>query len=150
MLLKMIPEAISAAWDQISYHIERALPEEEKHVMNNLLEMFLTNQAMCWISYDKDDKSQNFIMTTIPVYNGITGQKNLLIYNITNSSSIDFKTSNRMWLEGFVALKKYMKANGYSRLLSYFDDENHRSLQIAKRFGAAIKYYIEIDVTQGD
>ena len=150
MLLKMVPEAISAAWDQISYHIERALPEDERTdtTLNNLLEMFLTGQATCWVSYNKDDKNQNFIMTLVPVYNGISGTKNLLIYNITNSSSIDMKTSNRMWLEGFVALKKYMKDKGFTKLVSYFDKENYRSLRMAERFGADVKYYIEIDMTR--
>jgi len=146
VLLKMVPEAVSAAWDQISYHIERALPEGESNdsVLNNLLEMFMLGQADCWVSYDESDKRPNFLMTTVPIHNGITGEKNLLIYNVTNNNKVDLKTSNRMWLEGLVALRKYMKANGFTKLVSYFDEDNHRSLQIVRRFGGAVKYYIEI------
>ena len=153
MLLKMIPEAISAAWDQISYHIERALPEGEKTpaTMNNLLEMLLVGQAHCWTSYDAEDNNKvNFIGVTVPIYNGITGEKNLLLYNVTNSVNMDLKTSNRLWLEGLQAFKKYSRANGYSKLVSYFDDDNNRSLRLSRRLGADIKYYIEVDMTTGD
>ena len=149
MLIKMIPEAISAAWDQISYHIERALPEGEKteRTMNNLLEMLLVGQADCWTSYDAEDNNKvNFIGVTVPIYNGITGEKNLLLYNVTNTDHMDLKTSNRLWFEGLQAFQKYMKANGFSKLVSYFDDKNNRAFRLAKRFGAEIKYYIELGV----
>jgi len=150
VLIKMIPEAISAAWDQISYHIERALPDGEKteKTMNNLLEMLLVDQAHCWASYDSEDNNKvNFIGVTVPIYNGITGEKNLLLYNVTNSDDMmNLKTSNRLWLEGFQAFGKYMKANGFSKLVSYFDESNNRSFRLAKRFGAEIKYYIELGV----
>lgn len=153
MLLKMIPEAISAAWDQISYHIERALPEGEKTdwTMNNLLEMLLLGQADCWTSYDAEDNNKvNFIGVTVPIYNGITGEKNLLLYNVTNSVNMDLKTSNRLWLEGVQAFKKYAQANGYKKLVSYFEEDNHRSLRLVRRLGADVKYYMELDMTAGD
>ena len=149
MLLKMIPEAVSATWDQISYQVERAMPEGEKteRTMNNLLEMILLGQADCWTSYDSQDGNKvNFIGITVPIYNGITGEKNLLLYNVTNTDHMDLKTSNRLWLEGLQAFRKYMKANGFSKLVSYFDTDNHRSLRLVKRFGAEIKYYIELGV----
>ena len=149
MLLKMIPEAISAAWDQISYQVERAMPEGEKTetTMNNLLEMLLLGQADCWTSYDsEDDNKVNFVGITVPIYNGITGEKNLLLYNVTNSINMDLKTSNRLWLEGVQAFKKYAKANGFSKLVSYFETDNHRSLRLVKRLGAEVKYYIELDM----
>ena len=149
MLLKMIPEAVSATWDQISYQVERAMPEGEKteRTMNNLLEMILLGQADCWTSYDaEDDNKVNFIGITVPIYNGITGEKNLLLYNVTNTDHMDLKTSNRLWLEGLQAFRKYMKANGFSKLVSYFDTDNNRSLRLVKRFGAEIKYYIELGV----
>jgi len=145
----MVPEAISAAWDQISYHIERALPDSERteSTINNLLEMMLLGQADCWAVYDaEDDNRVCFVVVTVPIFNGITGEKNLLLYNVTNSDSVDMKTSNRMWVEGLQALQKFMKANGFSKLVSYFPDENHRSFKLAKRFGADIRYYIEIGV----
>jgi len=146
----MVPEAISRTWEQISYHIERALPEGENNnqTLNNLLEMFLTGHADCWVSYDEKDKQPNFLVTTVPIYNGITGEKNLLLYNVTNSDSIDLKTSNRMWLEGYQCLMKYMRANRFTKLISYFDDENHRSLKLAKRFGGVVRYYVEVDMTK--
>jgi hypothetical protein len=145
----MIPEAVSATWDQISYQVERAMPEGEKteRTMNNLLEMILLGQADCWTSYDSQDGNKvNFIGITVPIYNGITGEKNLLLYNVTNTDHMDLKTSNRLWLEGLQAFRKYMKANGFSKLVSYFDDTNNRSFRLAKRFGAEIKYYIELEV----
>jgi hypothetical protein len=149
VLLRMIPEAVSATWDQISYQVERAMPEGEKteRTMNNLLEMILLGQADCWTSYDSQDGNKvNFIGITVPIYNGITGEKNLLLYNVTNTDHMDLKTSNRLWLEGLQAFRKYMKANGFSKLVSYFDDTNNRSFRLAKRFGAEIKYYIELEV----
>ena len=153
MLLRMVPEAISAAWPEISRHIERALPDEEKTetTLSNLLEMLLVGQAHCWVAYDaQDDNRACFVVVTVPIHNGITGEKNLLLYNVTNSESVDLKTSNRMWLEGFQALRKFMNANGYNRLVSYFDDKNHRSFKLAKRFGAEVRYYIELDMNKGD
>ena len=149
MLLKMIPSAISAAWDGLSYHIEQALPDSERtdQTMNNLLQLLLLEQASCWVSYDsQNDNKVNFVIVLVPVINGIAGEKNLLIYAITNNASIDLKTSNRMWLEGFAALKKYMLANGFKRLVSYFDDDNHRSFKLAKRFGAKVSHYMELDM----
>ena len=150
MLLRMIPEAVSATWDEISAQLERAMPESEKteRTMSNLLEMLLIGQADCWTSYDSEnDNKVNFIGVTVPIYNGITGEKNLLLYNVTNSDSeMDLKTSNRLWLEGLQAFRKYMKANGFSKLVSYFDDTNTRSFRLAKRFGAEIKYYMELGV----
>ena len=149
MLLKMIPEAISATWDQISYQVERAIPDDEKTetTMNNLLDMLLLGQADCWTSYDsRDNNKVNFIGITVPIYNGITGEKNLLLYNVTNTDHMDLKTSNRLWLEGFEAYGKYMRANGFKKLVSYFDNE--RSLNISKRLGAEIRYYVEFDMTK--
>jgi hypothetical protein len=125
------------------------MPEGEKteRTMNNLLEMLLLGQADCWTSYDsQDDNKVNFIGITVPIYNGITGEKNLLLYNVTNTDHMDLKTSNRLWLEGLQAFRKYMKANGFSKLVSYFDTDNNRSLRLVKRFGAEIKYYIELGV----
>ena len=149
MLLKMIPEAVSATWDEIGEQIERALPESEKTetTMSNLLQMLLLGQADCWTSFDSEDGNRiNFVGVTIPIYNGVTGEKNLLLYNVTNSIPMDLKTSNRLWLEGFRAFGKYMRANGFTKLVSYFD--NDRSLRIAKRLGAEIKYYVEFDMTE--
>jgi hypothetical protein len=150
VLLRMIPEAVSATWDEISAQLERAIPDGEKteQTMSNLLEMLLLGQADCWTSYDaEDDNKVNFIGVTVPVYNGITGEKNLLLYNVTNSDSgMDLKTSNRLWLEGFQAFGKYMRANGFKKLVSYFDNE--RSLKLSKRLGAEIKYYVEFDMTK--
>jgi hypothetical protein len=125
------------------------MPEGEKteRTMNNLLEMILLGQADCWTSYDAEDNNKvNFIGITVPIYNGITGEKNLLLYNVTNTDHMDLKTSNRLWLEGLQAFRKYMKANGFSKLVSYFDTDNNRSLRLVKRFGAEIKYYIELGV----
>ena len=149
MLLRMIPEAVSATWNEISTQIERAMPESEKTeaTMNNLLRMLLVGQADCWTSYDSEnDNKVNFIGITIPIFNSVTGEKNLLLYNVTNSEDMDLKTSNRLWLEGFEAFKKYMRANGFMKLVSYFDNE--RSLKVSKRLGAEIKYYVEFDMTK--
>ena len=149
MLIKMIPEAISATWDEISYHIERALPEGERTetTMSNLLKMLLLGQADCWTSYDSENNNKvNFVGVTVPIYNGITGEKNLLLYNVTNSINMDLKTSNRLWLEGVQTFKKYAKANGFSKLVSYFETDNHRSLKLVRRLKAEVKYYIELDM----
>jgi len=149
VLLRMIPEAVSATWDEISTQIERAIPDSEKtdETMSNLLRLLLTGQADCWTSYDSEnDNKVNFIGITIPIFNGVTGEKNLLLYNVTNSETMDLKTSNRLWLEGFQAFGKYMRANGFKKLVSYFDNE--RSLRVSKRLGAEIKYYVEFDMTK--
>ena len=149
MLLRMIPEAVSKAWPEISEHIKRALPEDEKNgdVLNNLLDLLLLGQADCWVSYDpKNDNKANFVVVTVPIHNGITGEKNLLLYNVTVNDKIDLKTSNRMWLEGYQALNKFMRANGFNKLVSYFDGKNSRSFKLAKRFGADVKYYIEVNM----
>jgi len=149
VLLKMIPEAVSVAWEEIGGQIERAIPESEKTetTMSNLLRMILTGHADCWISYDGENENKvNFIGVTMPVYNELTDEKNLLLYNVTNSEVMDMKTSNRLWLEGFEAYGKYMRANGFKKLVSYFDNE--RSLKVSKRLGAEIKYYVEFDMTK--
>ena len=149
MLLKMVPEAVTAAWPEIKMHVQRALPEKEQDekVMSKLLEMLLMERAQCWVSYDtQNDRKANFIGVTIPLYDETTGSKNLLLYNVTNSDQLDLKTSNRMWLEGLEALTKYMKANGFVKLVSYFNDENNRSLRLSKRLGATVKYYVELEV----
>jgi hypothetical protein len=151
VLLRMIPEAIADTWDELREQIELAMPEDELNetTMSNLLQMLLTDRASCWVSYDKEDNNMvNFVVVLIPVLNDITGERNLLIYSTTNSENMDLKKSSRLWLEGFQALQKFAKANGFRKLVSYFGDENHRSLQIAKRFGADIKYYIEIDMAK--
>ena len=149
MLLKMVPDAIVAAWDELSYHIERALPEGERteQTMTKLLEQLLLGRADCWVAYDaEDDNRACFVVVTMPIFNQLTGEKNLLLYNVTNSDTIDMKTSNRMWIEGLQAIQNFMRANGYSKLVSYFDDDNARSFKLAKRFGAKVKYYIELGV----
>jgi hypothetical protein len=149
VLLRMVPDAISASWDEVKLHIERALPDSERteKTLSNILSLLLLERADCWAVYDDQDNNKVcFVVVTMPVFNGITGEKNLLLYNVTNSEKIDLKTSNRMWLEGFQALQKYMKANGFSKLVSYFDDKNHRSFKLAERFGADVRYYIELEV----
>jgi len=151
VLLKMVPETIAATWPNISEHIERALPADEltETTMNNLLNMLLLEHASCWVSYDSENEREiNFVIVLMPVNNRITGEKNLLIYSMSSAGNVDLKTSNRMWLEGFQAMQKYMKANGYRKLVSYFNERNNRSLKMAERYGAEIKYYIEIDMAK--
>ena len=149
MLLRMVPEAISAAWPSLEIHIKRSLPGEmgSDFVMNKLLEAFLLDRASVWVSYNpKESDEVNFIMVLTHLYDEYSNTKNLNIYAITNIKDIDLKTSNRMWLEGFVALRKYMQANGYSKLTGYFDQENFRSRKMVERFGGTIRYYTEIDM----
>ena len=149
MLLKMVPEAISAAWPQLEKHIKRAMPEAERSdsAMSTLLNMLLIDRAHCWVSYDSENNNRaNFVVVTIPTVNTMTGEKNLLLYNVTNSNSIDMKTSNRMWLEGYQAIGKFMRANGFKKLVSYFETDNKNSYDIAKKLDANIMYYSEIPI----
>ena len=149
MLLRMIPDALANIWPDIKGHIAEALPAGERGeaALNKLLESLLQNVATCWISYDpKNGNKPNFAMVLTPLYDSFIEEKNLNIYSITRFDDMDLKTSNRMWLEGFVALKKYMNEFGYAKLIGHFDEENVRSLKMARRFGAKVRYYIEIDM----
>jgi hypothetical protein len=151
VLLRMVPDALVKIWPDIKGHIASALPEGERGeaALNKLLESLLQNVATCWISYDpKNENRPNFAMVLLPIYDSFVDERNLNIYSITRFDDIDLKTSNRMWLDGFVALRKYMKANGFSKLVGHFDLDNFRSLKMAEKFGAKIRHYIEIDMTR--
>ena len=144
MILRMMPEAFSRQWDNLKLHIAKSLPKDEcsEQTLTNILEGVLKNQIMCWISYDSQNDNQvNFVFLLEPLNDPFKQERNLLVYTITRMEKLDQPTTIRMYQEGYVALQKFMKKAGYSKLVGYIDEDNYGLVKRAKEFGSKLRWH---------
>jgi len=126
MLQQVMPEQIPSYWEAIKKVIETALPKiagESNNKANNILERLLEGVFTCWVSYGIKDgeKKANGVGLTRIISDEITETKSLLIYCMATieGGDPDFKE----YQEGILALRKYARSKGCSRITSYTDIE---------------------------
>lgn len=134
MLVSLLPEQVSAHWEEISYSIESSLPPiaNENGKMSNILSAILLGKILCWVSIR--DQRINAVVTTRILDDDITELKSLLVYTIfamEGSGDID-------WVEGFETLRKYAKSKGCSRIVGYSEFDS--ILTRMERLGADTRY----------
>jgi hypothetical protein len=140
----MMPEAVSRQWDNLKLHIAKSLPEDERgeQTLVNILEGILKNQIMCWISYDNQNNNQvNFVFLLTTLEDPFKQERNLLLYTITRMEMLDQPTALRMYQEGYVALKKFMKKAGYAHVIGFINEDNIGLVDRAKAFGAKFRWH---------
>ena len=119
MLLRMLPEQIAAHWDRLEGPIASTLPPiagEAPDKMNNVLESLLASGLQLWLSYTKTDKVEvSGLVVTQIIADTATKTLSLLIYSVYSENG----TSDQEWAEGFMALRKYAKSKGCTRIVGY-------------------------------
>lgn len=141
MLVSLLPNQVTAHWEEISHSIESALPPiaNENEKMSNILSAILLGKIVCWVSI-RNEKI-NAVVTTRILDDDVTEVKSLLVYTIftmDGANEID-------WIEGFETLKKYAKSKGCSRVIGYSEFDS--IVARMKSLGADVRYrFISFDI----
>lgn len=138
MLLRLLPEQVTAYWGIIKEAMEKSIPPivgDNENRMNNILAAFLANHLICWASYQKGDKVNiNAFMATTINSDYISGTKNLLIYAIYSTEETHLKD----WEEGFEALSKYARSINCDSIIAY--SKEPKILSLADKFKGDASY----------
>jgi len=148
MLIRLLPEQISAYWDVISKTIERSLPPTvtySPNVLNKILKALLVEDMICWAASENAGEKMKvvgFIVTTF-VADAITGDESLLIYSMSGLGEpvID----NAIWIDGLKTLHKFAKASSCSKIVGYTDVRG--VINFVKRMGGdTSRTFVSLDV----
>ncbi len=125
MLLQLHPDKVSKMWDEIKPAIYESLSPvtgAREEIMNNILTAVLTEELSCWMSYQVVDgiNVMDSFITTMFVYDAISGERNLLIYTLYGYMHIP----DESYSEGLEALIKYGRKHGCYNILLYTNNEN--------------------------
>ena len=148
MLTKLLPDQISKFWDIISYAVENSLPptvDEHPDKMNRILSSCLSGKLEVWASYNKSEDVVKFegIMITRIVFDDASYTRNLLMYCLYGYEDVDKES----WSKGLMALLKYAKKKGCSRISAYTNIEY--MVKLAESLGANTAYtYISWEVNE--
>ena len=149
MLINMVPQAVSAVWDEVVKHIERSLLPEERNelFLNRLLEEILLGQSTLWISYDPENNNKpNALLVLSQLYDTLNVARNLNLLVLTRFEEMDQATTERMYREGMIAIAKFMKAKGYKKLFGHIDMRNEHLIAKARELGFNTRCQVIADI----
>jgi len=152
LVVKLLPEQISAFWDVIKYAIEQSLPpivNDHPDKMNRILSSCLRGTTEVWAEYvkeGKEDENVKFegIALTQILYDEPSESKNLLIYCLYGYGPIDPGS----WARTLTVITKYAEGKGCNQIIAYSDIPHMVSL--AKSLGGNTDYTFvafEVDKT---
>ena len=148
LVVKLLPEQISAFWDVIKFAIEESLPpivSDHPDKMNRILSASLRGTIDVWAEYVKEGENVKFegIALTQMLYDEPSETKNLLIYCLYGYGPIDPGS----WARTLVVISKYAKEKGCSQIVTYTSVPHLISL--AKGLGADTDYtFISFNVDE--
>jgi hypothetical protein len=148
MILRLLPEVVSKQWTALSGYIAKSLPEGERsqRTLLNILDGILGEKIHCWISYDSQKNNDvNAIVLLTTISDPFKEEKNLLVYTITRVEKMSAEVTLRMYQEGMEALHKFMRANGFSKLIGYIDENNTNLVSRIKSLGADLRWHWAIN-----
>lgn len=143
MLLLLMPEQVSAYWEDIKDGMSRALPPGAPDRDQRLLAKILQGLVQVWVSYQKGEEGavvDGAVLTTV-VEDHVHDSRSLLLYALWAIS----ETHPATWQEGLEALRKYATGRRCNRLTGYIGDET--MLEIAKGLGFDTTYtFVTLDI----
>lgn len=122
MITRLLPDQISKFWDIIKYAVEENLPPivgDHKDRMNRVLSALLSGKLTCWASYRRENEEfifEGFCMTSF-IYDEVSDIKNILLYCVYSYN----KTIEDTWIDSFIPIAKFAKANGCVNMVGYTD-----------------------------
>lgn len=131
MLIRLLPEQVSKAWDVIAPAIAETLPpmlSKSHTAIVNVLEAVMAERANVWIYY-KEDRPACVVLTTVqrdPIMHSIS----LLIYSMYALE--DLKAED--WEHGISRLKVYAEFIGADKVITYAS--NPGVVRMLDRLGA--------------
>ena len=117
MIIRLSPDQVTVHWDVIKFGIQESVPPityGSQNTLNNMLKSLLTGEMQCWVLMNGAQKIQGVATTTI-TKDSCSGVKNLMIYSVYGLVFIDDET----WAENLKGLRKFAKANGCHRIISF-------------------------------
>jgi len=149
LIVKMLPEQVSAFWDVIKYAIEESVPpmvHDHPDKINRILSSILRGTMDVWASYNKlQDETVKFESIAIVqvLYDEPSNTKNLLIYCLFGYDHI----SGDSWIQKFSTAIKVAKELGCTQVTAYSNSE--KVIESAKKFGGDTSYtFISFDVDE--
>lgn len=139
MLIKLLPQNITANWDTIKYAIEHSLPPtigESIDKMNRILESLLAGDLECWVQSSIVEGHHRILSIGTTKINMDTASqtKALIMYSVFNFRPM----TDKEWLENFMTLRKYAESKGCARMIAFTDSK--RMIDLAVKFGGETKY----------
>jgi hypothetical protein len=135
MLIRLLPEQVSEAWDVIAPAVAESLPTTVVHsytAVVNVLEAILAEKAVAWLYY-KEGRPACFILTT-PYRDPIVHTVNLLIYSMFSFEDLDEDD----WQHGLDRLKQYAKFIGAEKVMAYTNQPG--VIRLVSKLGADTSY----------
>ena len=144
MLVMLTPEQISSHWEAIKLSLNTSIRGEVPNRMNmpnNVLQLLLSGMMQCWLSYRNGEDGhiiEGFLLTQV-VDDGITGNRNLLIYAVHTSHNNAVRES---FLKAVDTLKKFGKSNGCQGIVGFTDSES--IVTFVTSVGGSFEYFVNI------
>lgn len=131
MLIRLLPEQVSAQWEIIAPMLEASLPpisDPTPTVMVNILEAILLDHAIVWVLESESGKIKGVVLTTDWV-DPICHYHHLMIYCVYGVETLSLEE-----LQGAAqSVRKYAGTVGAESVLAYTADV--RIAQLVRRLG---------------
>lgn len=136
LLLRILPEQVSAKWDKFAPLIAKSLPPtvtNRRQRMANVLRSILMDDLVVWVYLD-EQKRERYVMTTLVRTDEVTLGKDLLVYSFTSLGQITPKQA----MDGVEVLRKFAKGNDCKSIIAYSADE--RVVKLLESEGASANF----------
>lgn len=143
MLIRLLPEQVSARWDTLAPLLAKGLNPEigySRQGMVNILRAVLMEDLVVWI-YSEDDKFIFAVMTQVRS-NSITLDRSLLVWSLASIRTV----TPSMLRDGFEKLSEYARGQGCRAITGYVAEP--ALLEMYRRiFDAKTRFtYVEVDL----
>jgi len=125
MLIKLLPEQVEQAWEQIAPMIGQSLPpgtEKTRRALTNILISILEERGTCWALYTEDEL--HAILVTYQQRDRLTRGKFLVIYSAYSIKNV----TRDAWNQTIGTLKKYAGEQNCRSVVFYTTDEKFARL----------------------
>ena len=141
MLIHLLPEQVSAAWDAVAPSIAEGLPPAQQashQTMVGILQAILEDRVAVWAYLSEDEVPMTkAIITTAEYRDPVLHTPSLLIYSFTALESLTVE----QWKDGFETLRQYAVGMGVESIIAY--TANKAVIQMAtSRLGASAEYVL--------
>jgi hypothetical protein len=134
MLIKMIPEQVSALWETFAPMFAQSLPPEiavSRDILTNNLAAVLRGDLTVWIEVDEEEQQMpRALITTYVWEDPISCIRSLMVYHLYVMQNGNHKE----WMKNIETLKRYGETVGCSRLIG-FAGEDPKYLRFLRTVG---------------
>ena len=140
MLIRLLPEQVSASWNTIAPEIAKGLPpmQQASHdTMVSILEAVLSERLEVWVYLNETEGNTKAVVATTIYRDPVINVPYLLIYSF---SSFKPMTSDE-WKDGFETLRKYATGLDVKSIIAYTAHEGVIKMATS-RLGASAEYTV--------